>query len=129
VAGKSVWQGGMEEAPENGKESPYSVHANGLIDWPWTLLRDSINTSHHLTYFKITAYYYWGAGKSLARPGRKQARKHVRDTCDFNDIETRAVFKFFLLQGTAPKKIHAILTETLACFLPGQAKDLSAPLY
>ena len=33
VAGKSVWQGGMEDAPENGKESPHSVHANGLIDW------------------------------------------------------------------------------------------------
>ena len=28
----------------------------------------------------------------------------------------------------APKEIHAILTETLACFLPGQAKDLSALL-
>jgi len=36
---------------------------------------------------------------------------------------------FFVLQGKAPKEIHAILTETLACFLPGQAKDLSAPLY
>ena len=24
----------MEEAPENGKESPHSVHANGLIDNP-----------------------------------------------------------------------------------------------
>jgi len=33
------------------------------------------------------------------------------------------------LQGKAPKKIHAILTEILVCFLPGQAKDLSAPLY
>ena len=33
------------------------------------------------------------------------------------------------LQGKAPKEIPAILTETLACFLPGQAKDLSAPLY
>jgi len=33
------------------------------------------------------------------------------------------------LQGKAPKEIHTILTETLACFLPGQAKDLSAPLY
>ena len=29
-----------------------------------------------------------GAGKSLARPGRKQARKHVRDARDFNNIET-----------------------------------------
>ena len=28
-----------------------------------------------------------------------------------------------------PKKIHTILTETLACFLPGRVKDLSAPLY
>jgi hypothetical protein len=23
----------MEEAPENGKESPHSAHANGVIDW------------------------------------------------------------------------------------------------
>jgi len=36
---------------------------------------------------------------------------------------------FLFLQGKAPKEIHAILTETLACFLPGRAKDLSAPLY
>jgi len=27
-----------------------------------------------------------------------------------------------------PKEIHAILTETLACFFPGRAKDLSAPM-
>jgi hypothetical protein len=59
----------------------------------------------------------------------KQVRKHVRDARDFINIETRAVIKFFLLQGKAPKEIHAILTETLACFLPGRAKDLSAPLY
>ena len=32
---------------------------------------------------------------------------------------------FFFLQGKAPKEIHAILTETLACFLPGRTKDLS----
>ena len=47
----------------------------------------------------------------------------------FNNIETRAVIKFFFLQDKAPKEFHAILTETLACFLPGLAKDLSAPLY
>jgi len=34
---------------------------------------------------------------------------------------------FFFLQGKAPKEIHAILTEKLAYFLPGWAKDLSAP--
>jgi len=53
-----------------------------------------------------------------------------RDERDFNNIETRAVIKFFFsLKGKALKEIHAILTETLACFLPGRAKDLSAPLY
>jgi len=36
---------------------------------------------------------YRGADKSLARPGRKQARKHVRDERDFNKNETRAVNK------------------------------------
>ena len=71
---------------------------------------------------------YRGANKFLARPGSKQARKHVRDARDFNNIETRAVIKFFFfLQGKAPKEVHAILTETLACFLPGRAKDISAP--
>jgi len=51
--------------------------------------------------------------------------------------ETRATFttsrrelssSFFFLQGKAPKEIHAILTETLPCFFPVRAKDLSAPL-
>jgi hypothetical protein len=69
-----------------------------------------------------------GADKSLARPEGKQARKHVRDARDFNNIEARAVIKFLFLQGKAPKEIRAILTETLACLLPGRAKDLSAPL-
>ena len=72
---------------------------------------------------------YRSADKSLARPERKQTRKHVREANDFNNIETRVVVKFFFsLQGKAPKEIHAILTETLACFLPGRAKGLSAPL-
>jgi len=62
--------------------------------------------------------------KSLARPGRKQAREHVTYALDFN-IETQAV-NFFFLQDKAPKQIHAILTETIACFLPGRAKDLPA---
>jgi len=69
-----------------------------------------------------TVRVYRGADKSLARPGRKQARKHVRDARDFNNTEF-----IFALQGKAPKEIHAILTETLACFRPGWAKDLSAP--
>ena len=45
------------------------------------------------------------------------------DARDFNNIETRAVIKFFfiLLQGKAPKKIHAILTETLGEHAPSYA--------
>ena len=35
------------------------------------------------------------ADKSLARPRRKQARKHARDARDFKNIETRAVITFF----------------------------------
>ena len=68
-----------------------------------------------------------GADKSLARPGRKHVRKHVRDARNFN-IETRGFIKFFFLQGKAPKKIYAILTKILVCFLPGRAKYLSAPV-
>jgi hypothetical protein len=72
---------------------------------------------------------YRGADKFLARPGRKQTRKHVRNARDLNKIEMRAVIRFCFLQGKAPKEIHAVLTEILACFLPGRAKDLSALLY
>jgi len=40
---------------------------------------------------------------------------------DFNNIETRAVFNFFFLQGKAPKEIHAILIETLGEHAPSYA--------
>ena len=91
----------------------------------YTILRDPF-----CGFLKYNISNYRGADKSLAWSGRKQARKYVRDARDFNNIETRAVIKFFFsfLHGKAPKEIHAILTETLACFLPGRAKDLSAPL-
>jgi len=35
------------------------------------------------------------------------------DARDFNNIETRAVIKFFFLQGKAPKEIHIIPSKTL----------------
>ena len=40
------------------------------------------------------------------------------DARDFNNIETRAVIRFFFLQGKATKEIHAILTETLGRHAP-----------
>jgi len=46
------------------------------------------------TFISVTIRGTRGADKSLAPPGREQARKHVRDARDFNNIETRAVTKF-----------------------------------
>ena len=66
------------------------------------------------------AFFLFGRANDLSAP--------LCYIIHFNNIETRAVIKFFFLQGKAPKEIHAILTETLACFLPDRAKDLSAPL-
>jgi len=69
---------------------------------------------------------YQGADKSLARPERKQVRKHVRDARDFNNIETRAVTKvfFFFCKTRGQKKLGAIQTETSACLPPGQTKGI-----
>jgi len=47
------------------------------------------------TYLTNYVVFYRDSDKSLARPGRKQARKRVRDARDFNNIETRAVIIFF----------------------------------
>ena len=80
-----------------------------------------------LRIFPYVVNLYRGADKSLARTGRKEVRKLVRDARDFNNIKTRAVIKFPPpQQGKAPKEVHTILTETLACFLSSRAKDLSA---
>jgi len=44
------------------------------------------------------------------------------DVRGFNNIETRAVIKFFFfLQGKVPKEIHAILKETLGEHAPSYA--------
>jgi len=45
------------------------------------------------------------------------------DSRNFNNIETRAVIKFyfFFLKGKTPKEIHAILTETLGEYAPSYA--------
>jgi len=44
------------------------------------------------------------------------------DAHDFNNIETRAVIKFFFfLQGKTPKEIHAILEDTLGKHEPSYA--------
>jgi len=40
----------------------------------------------------------------------------------------RELSSIFFLKRKARKEIHGILTEILASFLPGQAKDLSASI-
>jgi len=66
----------------------------------------------------------------ILSPTRKETNlEPCRRRAWFQHIETRAVIKFFFcLQDKAPREIHAILTETLACFLPRRAKELSASL-
>jgi len=79
---------------------------------------------------RIICPLYRDADKSLARPGRKkssEARQGRERFQRHRDASCHQVF--FSLQGKAPKEIHAILIETLACFLPDLAKDFSAPLY
>ena len=91
-----------------------------LIHYHLKSQRISVNNINHTR----------GADKSLARPGKEtgsqacQERARLQQHRDANCHQV-----FFFWQGKAPKKIHVILTETLACFLPGQAKDLTAPLY
>jgi len=52
---------------------------------------------------------YRSADKSLARPGKKRARKHVRDARNFNHVETRAAIKFSLpsRQGAEGNSRHS----------------------
>ena len=74
---------------------------------------------------------YRGADKSLALPGRKQSSEACQGRSRFKKHRDASCHQLPPppLQGKAPKEIHAILTETLACFFPGRVKDLSAPLY
>ena len=61
-------------------------------------------TQRHTGLYAQQHLLYRGAEKSLARPGRKQARKHVRDARDFNNIETRAVINFFSCKARRRRK-------------------------
>ena len=74
-----------------------------------------------------TDYLYRGSDKSLARPRRKQARKHVRDARHFNNIETRAVIKLFFPARQGVEGNSRRSNRNISLF-PGRAKYLSAPL-
>ena len=72
---------------------------------------------------------YRGADTSLAPARKETSSKTCQGRARFQQHRDASCQVFFPQQGKAPKEIHAILTETLACSIPSRAKDLSAPLY
>ena len=83
---------------------------------------DIENSICSFTKCSTSHFNYRSADKSLARPERKQARKHVRDARDFNNIETRAVITFFFFvarQGAEGNWRHSDRNISLFPFLVG----------
>jgi len=71
---------------------------------------------------------YRGADKFLARPGRKQAKVSVRMAwVSFGALPCREKKNLMTARVSMLLKSRASLTCFRACFLPGRAKDLSAP--
>jgi len=74
--------------------------------------------------------WYRGADKSLARPGRKQPNVSVRMAwISFGALPCRKRKNLMTARVSMLLKSFASLTCFRACFLPGRAKDLSAPRY
>ena len=72
---------------------------------------------------------YRGADKFLARPGRKQSNVSFRMAfISFGALPCRKR-NFMTARVSLLLKSRASLTSFRVCFLPGRAKDLSAPLY
>jgi len=76
-------------------------------------------------------YVYRGANKSLARPGRKQANVSVRMAwISFGTLPCKGGWgELMTARFSMLLKSRTSLTCFRACFLPGRAKDLSAPRY
>jgi hypothetical protein len=70
----------------------------GTCNFDWVFLINIVFDEYLLVSLDLQIMIlclYRGADKSLARPGRKQALKRVKNARDFNNIETRAFIKFF----------------------------------
>ena len=77
----------------------------------------------------VTERLYRGTDKSLAQPGRKQANVSVRMLWISCSALPRRRKNLMTAHVSMLLKLHASLTCFRACFLPGRAKDLSAPWY
>ena len=68
---------------------------------------------------------YW----QVLSPTRKETSSEVyQGRARFQQHRDASCRQFVFLQDKAPKEIRAILAETLACFLPDRAKNLSVAL-
>ena len=113
--------------PATGIRSP-DRPARSQSLWHWSIIIK-------LGYYKsvpwcfLPVWLYRVADKSLARPGRKQDNVSVRMAwisfgalpCRKKNLMTARVSMFL--------KSRASLTCFRACYVPGRAKDLSAPRY
>ena len=86
----SLARPGRKQARKHVRDAPdfNNIEMRAVIKFFFPARQGAKENSPSLSYCR-------GADKSLARPGRKQPRKHVRDARDFNNIEMRAVMKFF----------------------------------
>ena len=95
--------------------------AHSIVEYSSSHLLSFFSEPANKTSHSLTSTTYRGADKSLARPGRKQFRKHVRDARDFNNIETRAVIKFFpARQGAEGNSRHSGRNVSLFLSWSGQ---------
>ena len=95
----------------------------------YSLIYHRFNTGFEKFEDLISVCYveYRGAYKSLARPGRKQANVSVRMAwISFGALPCRKR-NLMTARVSIWSKKRASLTCFRVCFLPGRAKDLSAP--
>jgi len=98
------------------------------VTWCWHMafLLACGNGKNHTPKCKLM---YRGADKSLARLGRKQANVSVRMAWISFSTLPRRKRNLMTAHVSILLKSHVSLTCFQDCFLPGRAKDLSAPRY
>ena len=110
--------------PSNSSTSRSDAHTaqRTFLHWDWQFcrcLRSNTSLLRTPTIRQRNYYYYYrGADKSFLRPGRKQAREHVRDARNLNKIETRAV-SFPARQGAEGNSRHSDRNISLFPSWPG----------
>ena len=77
MAGRSIQQRGIEEVPENGKESSHSAHANGTI-----LMHSFHSADFHETHdhwLNFSGYLMYQTSSKLDEKCRKYGKDFIYD--------------------------------------------------